>query len=259
MIFLCHLCNETIYSPHDSLCSNCLLFLKEPAPRLCRSCGGLQCLSSVCSRPWTLHPRIYSYHAVYLSVGGTHKILRNWKKRGGIFLDRKIFSPLQERIQQAQKSIGNPAGIIPIPQRLRRSFTLGRNPVEVFSRRMSKILQIPLLFALRVGDLRGQKQSLMKLYGRLSHSRRFIPQVQAIQKERKRPLLDVLITDDFFTSGHTLRSAVQVLDPFLPQDCRLHVFCLGFRPALQIPPEDRGNLLNCETRSIPIGEELNPL
>ncbi len=216
-LFQCQGCNQSLNWNETPLCLSCRNHFVL-APALCPFCGGLNCDQQKCSQPWSQHPAIRSYTAQYLAVGNCHQLLRKWKSSGGPSFDRIVF-----------KSYTPPESvdaIVPIPQRLKRSFELGRSPAHAIANALSRDLKLPVVTAIRIRKRSLQRQALLRLQQRIETPQYFEP------ISEKLPSLgeSVVLVDDFMTSGHTLRRAADVLN--FHGISRIHVFCLGLRPKI---------------------------
>ncbi|HAR42491.1 MAG TPA: hypothetical protein DCS07_07645 [Bdellovibrionales bacterium] len=222
----CPVCFSGVGRHSFPLCDSCADWL-IPAPLLCPRCGQPSCVqaknsSEPCQRPWVRQPYIESFSARYLLTTPTYTVLRRWKSLGGTFLDRAILksdAELESRLASMPLT-----AIVPIPQQFARSWRLGGSPAERIALFLARITGLPVVHALAVPEQRKPKPQ----QAALSAEKRFENRIR-FSVNQKIGGESVLLVDDFFTTGHTLRGAASTL--YWAGARGIHVFCLGIRPA----------------------------
>lgn len=228
-------------------CEECLSSLLT-SPPICAVCLGLTCSKGNCERPWLRIEgddgglRFDSVNAAYLSVGPGSRVLKSWKKSPSPSLTRFLRRGVKEKLA----GIESPLVLVPIPQNSQRRWALEGGSalrlceiiVEIRRNPADRILD--LLDLSRTSVL--ESQALKK--GGHRYSRRSAIQPRAapaprICEDSLRPDAELLLIDDFLTSGSTLRSAAGAVRSKLSEldgkplgRRRIGVFVLGFRPAL---------------------------
>ena len=223
----CQGCDLGLHSWAEApLCAECRLSLIScPQDRLdeSRSTAGIE-----------------SLHCRYLLVGRSFKIVKRWKKSGGVWINQALLD-LPADLLDKLRSLRLEA-VVPIPQRKARSWVLGGSPALRIARRLARDLALPLAPVLAPPPFsharaKDPRQAELGLEQRLS---RFIPFQIQLPQGNVLPR-SVLLVDDIWTSGATLRSAALILG--LSGVRSSHGFCLGFRPSLSIRL-DRGHAEN---------------
>ena len=234
-LFRCPNCGRFSNFRSPPLCDRCHSNLRK-SPSLCDGCGQLPG-SSLCCLPWRRNNLIQSYHAHYLLTERCYSVLKKWKGQSGTLFDRLILSfthdspSVQELMNRSSFDF-----ILPIPQRIERSWQLRRSPALSIATRLGRLLQTPLETNLLLPDLnREKRQAQLRFEERFEKPVSFQVNwktVQELTSLSERTPRSVVLVDDFRTSGETLLSAAQLLRSILPLE-EVHVFTLGFRPALQ--------------------------
>ena len=218
-ILNCNSCNASLFSIRKSICIRCIRSLKW-APPLCQKCGSHLCPShQKCLFLTENHSFIKSYSAGYWLVGHGFRVLKSWKRNGGSFFDQMLIDPAICRIQHLPREID---GVIAIPQNLRRTLRLRRNPAEFVANQISKKLSIELIQPFLSLEKSNQRQAQNTLIERVQKLKKF--QIELGVQVPKR----ILLVDDFMTSGRTLKKASETLSYFGARE--IHVYCLGVRP-----------------------------
>lgn len=227
-LFRCGTCANPLHSFRHPACSTCLSYLKL-CPDLCPTCGGPACIpTGECQRPWRATPFIQSYAALYFLAGPAYPLLKSWKFRRGLFFDRKIL--VKNAFIQNYLERLKPDWIIPIPHRPHRSWILKGSPTlkiaQWICREFSLGTPAPLL-AKKPNFFLHTHQGRLRQAERIQTDLRFVmnPKIPPSQRTGK-----VLLIDDIFTTGHTLRSAGNTLKQAGFKS--VHAFALGYRPQL---------------------------
>ena len=231
-------CPRPLVNRFQGVCEPCDRALGE-GPSLCAFCASPVCPpGGPCLRPWSnlvtspgsayAGPLLSGFHARYLMLGEGARVLRRWKTRTGPYFDRHVLNldrPAQ--LRPALLALAAPSFfIVPIPQRLRRSWRLGRSPAEQISRWLASELGTPWVRGLRPPSLRQPHQAELSLEARLS--RRFEFALAPRMATRIRGA-DILLVDDFMTTGRTLRAAALVLQAAGAR--KITGFSLAVRPS----------------------------
>ncbi len=207
---------------HLTRCSGCRS--QSPDSRsfpLCKNCHESLILAPIHSN-WIppLEP-LASLQFLYLLYGHGYTVLKRWKAHRGPVFDHRVLKMDEERILQL-KSL-NLSTLVPIPQNPGRLWKT-ESQTEVIALWLSQILQIPITHALQYNLPRHQKkQAELDSLARQAQSIPFLIRESAQSLRQQR----VLLVDDFFTTGHTLRSAALALRK--TQTLEIHGFCLGVR------------------------------
>ncbi len=207
-----------------------------PAPALCRYCGGVHDASACWlglsheSRRLAGAPsrEIDSYHAAYLALGSGYTVLRRWKIHRGWALNRRILklsTEVRHRLQNLDLTC-----IVPIPQNTLRAWRMGGSPAQLVADWLSKEIAVPVLPLLATGKSGGNplRQGELKRSARLENRLSFELASEYAASLAKSP--QILLVDDFMTTGHTLGMAAQKLKCL--RNSSVHVFCLAVRPRL---------------------------
>ncbi len=245
-LFQCSACRETLDRfqsfPLCSLCHDSLV----SCPTLCRHCASPICPTqpnSECLRPWSDPSLIQSYCAQYLLIGRCYTTLKRWKIQRGPVFDRFILksNEITSHYWNTLKGLQHVQAIVPIPQDFARSWKMRGSRAQQVAAWVSRETSLPVLPLLLAPDrIRNHKrQAELNFKERLENPIRFEWNPE-FSKDRGAPST-VLLVDDFFTTGHTLRQAARVLNQH--QVHQVHIFCLGLRPAM-----NRGSALTDSDR-----------
>ncbi len=157
------------------------------------------------------------HHTLFRAEGLTYDVLRAWKKRPGLLIDRRILSEIRPSLWP---ELADVQAVLPIPQDWRRSFALSGSPALKLARALSSAYKIPLRTDL-LQAMPGPRQAEQPFSKRMARaiSYRAIPNCK---------LKCVLLVDDFKTSGQTLRQAAIALQSLgIPE---IQSWSLGTRP-----------------------------
>lgn len=261
-LFQCISCKN---APPDAfpLCQLCAESLVS-CPVLCPKCASPLCLQGAkpakpeCLRPWIQNPGISSFTARYLLLRPGYQVLRAWKKHHGLFFDRMILKS-GSIFQEQLVSLGVSA-LIPIPQRLSRSWLLRGSPALRIAQWISQETGIPIVQALRNGENEQDEDSVaqtnrmphqaeLPMRSRFANTLSFHLDPDFISEVSGKK---ILLVDDFITTGHTVRKAAAVLT--LYGVLETHVFSLGIK---LLHSEKHSHLIHCMHGTIPISKEMN--
>ncbi len=250
---ICASCRQGLRPGERLLCEACQSAL-VPAPPLCPRCAspahGLPC-ESACD----FESSCASYTALYLLVEPGYSVLKAWKKSGGTLLDERIvrWPPGSDATREnALRLFAESAAIVPIPQRIHRSWKLGRSPAGVLARWLSHETHLPVRpLLLPPAQNSGLRQAQRSVQQRMENPLRFRISTHEVQKA---PITSAVLVDDFMTSGRTIQAAAQSLTGVGVR--RIDVFCVGLRPRL-VPLEkslqDQSHLLESRGRPVTVG------
>ncbi len=181
-----------------------------------------------CLHPWSEPGLIQSYTAQYLLVGQCYQTLKRWKIHHGLLFDQRVLNPkleIRERLRQLRAE-----AIVPIPQEFSRSWDLrGSRALRIaeWLSPQTRLPVLPILLAPPKNPTR-QRQAQLSMRDRLANPIRFEVNEELL-RIRSVPS-SLILVDDFFTTGHTLRQAARTLKARGVQS--IHIFCLGLRPAV---------------------------
>lgn len=244
-MFRCPACGDPADLSTLPLCAPCSDVL-TPAPPLCLQCASPGCGES-CFRPWIQNPDIQGFHALYLSTPGVYRVLKAWKKSRGMTFHRRILRPSPRLIQDLRNARLD--GIVPVPQNWERAWRLLGSPTELLAKQFSEILEIPIFSVLEAPEAGATRQAEKKFYERSESAPAW-----KIKTDSHHPLRNknILIVDDFMTTGKTLASVAHELR--IRGGARvIHTLCLGVRPPRQ--PEIHHSKSGSDSESI--GQEHN--
>ena len=226
LLFECPACHQSLTDRESlPLCGHCHRSLVT-APALCSSCAGLECQPNLCSRPWISQPGIDSFSARFVCVEPGYRVLKLWKTtQAATALDARILSTTPRLATHWQCQ--NIQVVTWIPQHRERSWKLGGSPAERIARWVARECRIPALGLLLPSSASGPRQAELRIQERLAHRLDFR------WDEEASPIIgkNVMLVDDFMTTGRTFRVAAQILRG--RGVLGVHVFCLGIRPPLR--------------------------
>ena len=164
-------------------------------------------------------------------MGSCFGVLKKWKTTSGRLFDRRVLNPELPSLQ-ALKSIYPKPLIVPIPQKLKRSWSLRGSPALKIASWLASQLGGECVLALGESNEESNKERKSGSQASLSHEVRFLERSE-FKLTREAKLIEgrtVLIVDDFMTSGRTLKLAAKCLARQNP--LRISAFALGIRPDL---------------------------
>ena len=202
------------------LCRPCMDGLLD-APSLCARCGSVRCVGGICQRLWAMIPAVVTQTSRYLLSGPTYEIVKMWKITGSPLLRRRL---LQDgRWRAPWGDYAKATGIVPVPQGAWRSWHQGGVRTHVLARWIQSHTGIPFWpHALRVVSGSYRPQARLNRQERLGRPSPFALSQTQLELPR-----EVVLVDDFRTTGVTLRQASAVLIRGGVE--RIHLFTLGSR------------------------------
>lgn len=219
VLFFCPVCRKPAQIHCAPLCSDCWGALR-PCPPLCTYCGGL-CQPNHCEHPWENPKRIIrSFHSSYALTQSCYAVLKRWKLSGGRLLDRMILAPLKSLPLDLHY-------VVPIPQKLNRSWQLKRSPAFQVARYLSRHQKSLLLAELLKSNGDQKKRQAQKSLQERFESPVSFSHTKKLPRSFK-PQAPTLLVDDFRTSGKTVETAALILHEMGFQN--IHVYTLGYRP-----------------------------
>jgi len=224
--FKCHSCQDAkALSLSIPLCEACYnsIDIEQTPTLLCSKCSSPICiLHSNCQHPWINFNPINSFHSQYLLTPKTYKILKNWKKSRGFLLNKLVLKINTTTIRKLEAL--DLKYIIPIPQHKKRQWILSGSPVEETAKLLSKKIKTKILPLLKISETK-KTQGPLSLEKRISNTFYFEIKNNLDHIERDK---NILIIDDFMTSGKTIQSAAITLKSVGFRN--IHCFCLGYKP-----------------------------
>lgn len=218
MFFKCPVCHRPLLS-RLILCADCEKSLSI-CPPLCDFCGEILTPSGSHATCSLYASSIEGFSAKYLLIGHGYQVLKTWKRTRGSFFDQKILE-MNERQRIILKRFQSEI-VIPVPQSPRRSFLQQGAPAYAIAQKIAKILDLPMQDILKVHFKEKSQSKLNQL------ERQENPIVFSRKKEISIQGKNLLLVDDFRTTGRTVQCAAQELK--LSGANRVSVFTLGIRP-----------------------------
>jgi predicted amidophosphoribosyltransferase len=206
------------------LCRSCQEGLVS-AGSLCPRCGGAVCQPDRCLREWAEIEGADSYSARYLCLEPGYRVLKRWKVTQSSLLEGRVLDRdpgYVERLRALDADL-----VTWVPQARARSWRLGGCPAARIARWTASLARLPCAETLlppptiRSGVARRQAQ--LGMTERRASVLRFRPHPDGPDLLGKK----VILTDDFVTTGKTVRSAARSLKSLGAVE--VHVVCLGVR------------------------------
>ncbi len=230
---LCPTCGEGAPA-RDSfpICPPCAEALL-PCPSLCERCLGFshRMETAPCV---ALDSSLDAVGAAFLVVGRARTTLRGWKNHGGPLLDRRVLEPAQRSFENwlLQMPLPDDPIVIPVGHSPERTWALqGGSAYRIASWLVNRKARSEVGHRSRLSlgpslrPLKVRTQASLGLADRKLNPLRFpIGELEARQLRSR----NVVLIDDFLTSGRTLRSAASAISSAQPLSIRAWV--LGFRP-----------------------------
>lgn len=149
--------------------------------------------------------------------------------------------------------------VVPVAQAFKRSISMGRSPAQEIAGSIARHLKLPVFnpfvelspaYGPRQAERRGEQRYQLDL------SEKF--------KTEKIPphLREIILVDDFMTTGHTLRESAKILHEAGLKN--IHAFVLGIRPLRDNEfnsqsLKESSHLPHGGSRTVSIGEKSNAL
>ncbi|WP_138419484.1 ComF family protein [Aquibacillus sediminis] len=189
-------------APEPKLCPSCEAKLERIAGKQCKRCSRLtdQTVCPDCQK-WEHHPTLAGALAfnqsVYTYNDFLKEIIAKWKYRGDYVLREAFADAFRDQFNITFKQIKKDAVLVPIPLSDRRLQERSFNQAEA----LAQVLDTPYQQALT--RIHSEKQSKKTRHDRLASANPF---------QVKTPLnKPVILVDDIYTTGVTLRHAANVL------------------------------------------------
>jgi len=181
--------------------------------------------TSLLQNDWELEsfsPHIKTLTSPFLLVGDTKEQLRNWKKNPSHSFEENFYrcDSFQKTLKKLERLRLD--ALVPIPQKKLRSLTLGGGPALRLSALLSPYLKIPIRDHLQEKRKNSPSQAKQRSFHRYLNPKEFTWTGESLVGRK------ILLIDDFWTSGQTLRSAARTLH--LEGSDEIHGYVLGFKP-----------------------------
>lgn len=168
---------------------------------------------------WPSESKVLSAQAAFLLTRPCYAVLKNWKKRRGGILDSWLQKEWTHRI-----SVPHTASIaLPIPQSFLRSWRLGGSPAYWLARHLASRSTLQLRSDLLLFQKEHHPQKRQAERGQRERWGRINP----FQASAALMGMEVVLVDDFLTTGSTLRLACEALRRGGASG--IHVRVLGYR------------------------------
>ena len=203
---LCPGCGRALLSAEEEMCADCLDECATLPERRCPRCGGpadglldecRQCQLEDDDRPWKLAVSAFPFE------GKARHWIHEFKYRGGLHL-----APfLAERLADAWRTYGGNEpldGIVPVPLHWFRRLTRGYNQTDVLAGLLGRRLGLPKIPCLRRTRRTRQQARMNKEERRRNVRHAFACRTSPAGRR-------LLLLDDVFTTGSTLKAATEAL------------------------------------------------
>ena len=253
LLIRCQSCSQGAEPRSFPLCSACLAALRA-CPPLCSACGGPDCGTGPCLRPWVRDRVFASISGQYLGTEPGYTVLKRWKVAAAPLFDTRVLSG-PPRLPSL------PLGtlLVPVPQSFARAWRLGGSPAlriaDWLSRRTGLaariLLESPVQTGQRQGELRSEERVANRLRFRLAPGARLPASGTPI-----------VLIDDILTTGHTMREAADALRPYLPGS-PIHAYSLVVRPRRESGAQRSGEFsppsAPAAVSAIPVTSEISAI
>ncbi|MBP5671132.1 MAG: ComF family protein [Victivallales bacterium] len=203
---LCPGCGRTVLSEGEEMCAECLAECDVLPEKRCPRCGGPAdglldecglCQLEEEDRPWKQAVSVFPF------AGKARQWIHEFKYRDKLYL-----APfLADSLADAWRKYGNSEkidGIVPVPLHWLRRFMRGYNQTEVLADHLGRRLGLPTVCCLKRSRYTRQQARMNKEERRRNIRHAFVC--------RKSPAgLRLLLLDDVFTTGSTLKAAATAL------------------------------------------------
>jgi predicted amidophosphoribosyltransferase len=218
-MFLCHGCNRNIGIFKLVLCPLCEQSMTRSC-EICFFCRQQNCQNDLCINLKKQTPLIDSLFTYYVLSEKTYTILKQWKKKSGLFFDRKVLTLTPQ--QRDHLSAKTACALIPIPQSFNRVWQLRHSSTKKISKFLKHTFNIPLVSALELKST-DRQQAKEKSFNRKTLANPFNINTKRIQN-----IQSCFLVDDFVTSGQTLIKSAYALKQ--AGVLNIHAIALGARP-----------------------------
>lgn len=201
LVFPCPACGEPHTGKANSICGKCLKKLELTDKEFfCLECG--TAIAEPFAECAECGPRKHPWNGaaslmMYKGLGA--KLVKDLKFRDKVHLARIFADMANDFLKQHPVNIDC---IAAIPMPFLRQFTRGYNQSELFARLLAKRLNKPLIHPFALTFYR-KKQSSLNMQERAKSRRHSFPLKTSCDLKG----VDILLVDDVFTTGATLKSA----------------------------------------------------
>jgi len=208
---LCEICSSLLESPHERvICHSCLRSIAAPRSSCCSLCGrffesiGDPHLCSLCSQ----EPPPFAFHRSFGRYQGTLKdIILLFKYRKFSILGRELAHLAYSGLRTKRELFEGLEIVVSVPLHPKKKRERGFNQAEILAREMAKMLGVEYGKDALVKHKRTPPQTTM----RAEERRRNVKGVFSLKKREAVEGRTVLLVDDVFTTGSTLRECSRVL------------------------------------------------
>ncbi|MBQ7396963.1 MAG: YraN family protein [Lentisphaeria bacterium] len=202
----CSVCEQKIHWMNDDFfCLECGTPLESPFAE-CQECKG--------KVPWSGAASLMYYKGLGANL------VKGFKFNDKTFLGR-VLAERAIKLLRAHEFKTDAIAAIPMPWL--RQFRRGYNQADIFARELAKKLNVPVIYPFAPTFFR-KKQSRMNMKERAKSRLRSFPLKKSVNLEG----LNILLVDDIFTTGATLKSAGNALKKAGAEN--LQIFTCAYTP-----------------------------
>ncbi|MBP0726748.1 ComF family protein [Bacillus sp. RG28] len=206
---ICVICNQSfhprftfrslLFQSKQFICEECNRYFVKITGPICQYCGRMMEEDGVCVECESLIriSTIQYNRSIYCYNEGIKSWMNAFKFRGDVAVAEVV---IQELIESYIKLFSTIPQIVPIPISEERLQERGFNQVEI----LCQMAKLPLNHCL--GRKHSEKQSKLTRKERLAREQLFF-----YKKEEKIQNEPILLIDDFYTTGKTVRDAAKIL------------------------------------------------
>jgi ComF family protein len=207
---LCHCCKVFIPDAGDVLiCAECLKNITFLVSPLCTSCGTPFSTEDgrdhVCG-PCLKHPPRHMSRSATLYAGPVQELIHRFKYGHKVHLSEPLGLLLAGALAQFRAEAA-PGLVVPVPLHRKRLRQRGFNQSQLIAAVLAKKWRLPL----EVGNLRRVRWTEPQTSMDAHERRENVIGAFAVKKGRKVEGQRVLLVDDVFTTGSTLRACAEAL------------------------------------------------